>query len=43
MNKHRYLYLLMKIKDGRDYKKGMTIWAHAPCTGWRTLKRIRAE
>lgn len=43
MNKHRYLYLLMKIKDSHDYKKGMTIWAHAPCTGWKMLKRIRVE
>ena len=37
----RYLYLLMKIKDGHDYQRGDTIWAHAPCTGWRTLKRIK--
>lgn len=39
----RYLYLLMKIKDGHDYQRGDTIWAKAPCKGWRTLKRIRVE
>ena len=43
MNKHRYLYLLMKLKDGHDYTKGMTIWAHNPCKGWRIIKKVRAE
>lgn len=38
-----YLYLIMALKDGSDYEAGMTIWAHAPCKGWRILKRIRIE
>ena len=36
---NRYLYLIQKLKDGHDYKKGMTIWAK----GWRIIKKVRAE
>lgn len=28
-----YKYLLERIRDGVDWKKGMRIWADAPCTG----------
>lgn len=37
----RYRYLLEKIKDGTDWKKGMQIWADSPCTGWRIIKKVR--
>lgn len=32
-----YKYLLERIRDGRDCKKGMRIWTDAPCTGWRVI------
>ena len=35
----KYRYLLERIKDGRDWKKGDRIWADSPCTGWRVMKR----
>ena len=36
----RYRYLLDKIRDGSDWKKGMRIWADMPCTGWRIIEKI---
>lgn len=37
----RYMYLLERIKDCRDWEKGMRIWADSPCTGWRVIQRIK--
>lgn len=39
----KYMYLLERIKDGRDWKKGMRIWAEQPCTGWRVIEKIKVE
>ena len=36
----KYKYLLEKIKDGTDWKKGDRIWADSQCTGWRIIKRV---
>ena len=33
------IYLLERIRDGRDWKKGMRIWAHQPCKGWRIIEK----
>lgn len=38
--KRKYMYLLERIRDGIDWKKGDTIWADSPCTGWRVIKKI---
>lgn len=38
----KYYYLLERIKDGVDWKKGMRIWAYQPCKGWRIIKKIPA-
>ena len=37
----KYMYLLERIRDGTDWRKGERIWADSPCTGWRIIKRIR--
>lgn len=37
----KYKYLLERIRDGRDWKKGDRIWAEAPCTGWRIVRKMR--
>lgn len=34
--KQRYLYLLQRT-DKRGFKE--TIWAHAPCVGWKVIKK----
>lgn len=34
-----YKYLLERIRDGVDWKKGMRIWADAPCAGWRVIRK----
>lgn len=34
-----YVYLLERIRDGRDWKKGERIWAHSRCTGWRVIEK----
>lgn len=31
------IYLLERIKDGVDWKKGMRIWAYQPCKGWKII------
>ena len=31
------IYLLERIKDGADWKKGMRIWAYQPCKGWKVI------
>ena len=38
-----YKYLLERIRDGRDWKKGMRIWADAPCTGWRVIRKEKVK
>lgn len=35
----KYIYLLECIRDGADWEKGMRIWAHAPCVGWRIVEK----
>lgn len=35
------IYLLERIRDCRDWKKGMRIWAHQPCKGWRIIAKKR--
>ena len=35
----KYMYLLERIRDGRDWKKGDRIWANSPCTGWRIVMK----
>ena len=37
------MYLLERIKDGRDWHKGDCIWATHPCKGWRVIKKVRFE
>ena len=37
----KYMYLLERIKDGRDWKKGERIWTDSPCTGWRVVKKVK--
>lgn len=37
----KYMYLLERIRDGNDWKKGDKIWATHPCTGWRIVKKER--
>lgn len=37
----KYMYLLERISDGADWKKGERILAHSPCTGWRIVEKIR--
>lgn len=34
-----YRYLLERIKDGVDWKKGERIWAESPCAGWRVIEK----
>ena len=36
----RKMYLLERIKDGTDWKKGDRIWADARCSGWRVIRII---
>ena len=37
----KYMYLLERIRDGRDWEKGERIWAYAPCAGWRIVRKER--
>ena len=39
----KYMYLLERIKDGLDWKKGMRILAEHPCTGWRVIEKIKVK
>ena len=36
----RYMYLIERIRDSRDWPKGCRIWADAPCTGWRVIQKM---
>lgn len=36
----KYMYLLERIKDGTDWKKGDRIFANSPCTGWRVVRKM---
>lgn len=31
------IYLLERIKNGTDWRKGMRIWAYQPCKGWKII------
>lgn len=37
----KYMYLLERIKDGADWKKGERILAYSPCVGWRIIEKIK--
>lgn len=37
------IYLLERIRDGRDWKKGTQIWADMPCKGWRIIAKRRVN
>lgn len=37
------LYLLERKKDGTDWKKGMRIWAHRPCKGWKIITKEKTK
>ena len=34
------MYLLERIKDSKDWPKGVQIWATHRCKGWRVIKKI---
>lgn len=38
-----YKYLLERIRDSIDWKKGMRIWADSPCTGWRVIRKEKIK
>lgn len=33
----KYVYKLLKIRDGETWPKGSVIWALQPCKGWRVI------
>lgn len=33
----RRVYLLQRIRESKDWPKGIRIYADKPCTGWRTI------
>lgn len=35
------LYLLERIKECRDWPKGIRIYATHPCKGWRVVAKIK--
>ena len=37
------IYLLERIRNGRDWEKGMRIWADQPCKGWRIIAKRRTN
>ena len=37
----RTVYLLERIRDGIDWRKGERIWANSPCVGWRVIQKIK--
>lgn len=37
------IYLLERIRNGRDWKKGDRIWANQPCKGWRIIKKVKVR
>lgn len=39
----QYVYLLERIRDGRNWPKGIRIWADMPCTGWRVVKKMEVR
>ena len=39
MARKKYMYLLERIRDSYDRPKGIRIWAHMPCTGWRIVEK----
>ena len=36
-------YLLERIKDSRDWPKGIRIWASHPCKGWRVIQKMKGN
>ena len=39
----KYMYLLERIYDSRDWPAGCLIWADSPCVGWRVIKRMEVR
>lgn len=37
------VYLLERIRDSRDWPKGIRIWADMPCPGWRVIEKMKAK
>ena len=37
------MYLLERIKDGTDWKKGDQIWSDTKITGWRVIKNTNKK
>lgn len=37
----RYVYKLQRIRGSIDWPEGCTIWADAPCVGWRVIEKRR--
>lgn len=43
MARKKYMYLLERIKDSRDWPEGCRIWAWQPCAGWRVVGRMEVR
>jgi len=39
----RYVYLLERIRDSRDWPKDTRIWADMPCTGRRIVRKEKVS
>lgn len=37
------MYLLERIKDGNDWKKGDRIWSDTKLPGWRVIKSMNKK
>lgn len=37
------MYLLERIKDGRDWKKGDKIWSDTKIPGWRVIENTNKK
>ena len=39
----KYMYLIERIRDSRDWPKDCRIWADKPCNGWRVIKKMEVK
>lgn len=39
----KYMYVIERIKDSRDWPKGIRITADRPCKGWRVVEKIKVR
>lgn len=39
----QYVYLLERVRDGENWRKGMRIWADMPCVGWRVIEKVEVR